>query len=339
MAALTEKYKPYLAYKHSGAEWPDEIPAHWETKRLKHVAALNPKASEVRNLAPDTEVSFVPMEAVGEYGGLDLSVTKELADVADGYTYFSGGDVLIAKITPCFENGKGSLAGDAGVAALGDAASDHAAGDRGAGQSIHRSRRGGARPSLYFLIGCATMKSTWLKFAIPFMPVLMSILLLAACASDEKVEVAEQTWECMANAGDPEIFETSMLMTFPTASNLEEAKEQFIYASSAASLEELKAGRDEACDGDAPEPTPTTTVPQQTEGPRPTVTAASGAAPTLEPTATPASRSTATYEPDRLVLVALYHATDGPNWANNENWLSGAPIGEWYASLLTRTDA
>ena len=174
------------------------------------------------------------------------------------------------------------------------------------------------------------MKSTWLKFAIPFMPVLMSILLLAACASDEKVGVAEQTWECMSNAGDPEIFETSMLMTFPTASNLEEAKEQFIYASSAASLEELKAGRDEACGGDAPEPTPTTTVPQQTEGPRPTVTAASVAAPTLEPTATPASRSTASYEPDRLVLVALYHATDGPNWENNENWLSGAPIGEWY---------
>ena len=122
MASLSGKYKPYPTYKHSGAEWPDEIPAHWETKRLKYVAALNPKASEVRNLAPDTEVSFVPMEAVGEYGGLDLSVTKELADIADGYTYFSDGDVLIAKITPCFENGKGSLAGDAGVAALGDAA-------------------------------------------------------------------------------------------------------------------------------------------------------------------------------------------------------------------------
>ena len=50
------------------------------------------------------------MEAVGEYGGLDLSLTKELSGVADGYTYFSNGDVLVAKITPCFENGKGSLA-------------------------------------------------------------------------------------------------------------------------------------------------------------------------------------------------------------------------------------
>ena len=33
---------------------------------------------------------------------------------------------------------------------------------------------------------------------------------------------------------------------------------------------------------------------------------------------------------DRAALVALYEATDGPNWVNNENWLTGAPLGEWY---------
>ncbi len=104
--------KSYPAYKPSGVEWLGNIPAHWELKRLKYAADLNPKASEVRKLPPDTEVSFVPMEAVGEYGGLDLSLTKELSDVADGYTYFSNGDVLVAKITPCFENGKGSPASE-----------------------------------------------------------------------------------------------------------------------------------------------------------------------------------------------------------------------------------
>ena len=110
MTDLAKKYKPYPAYRPLGAEWLGEIPAHWEIKRIKYVAALNPKASEVRNLAPDTEVSFVPMEAVGEHGGLDLSLTKELSDIGDGFTYFGEGDVLVAKITPCFENGKGSLA-------------------------------------------------------------------------------------------------------------------------------------------------------------------------------------------------------------------------------------
>ncbi|MCY3692047.1 MAG: restriction endonuclease subunit S [Chloroflexota bacterium] len=112
MAMLTAKYQPYPSYKPSGIEWLGEIPAHWEIKRLKYAADLNPKASEARGLAPDTEVSFVPMEAVGEYGGLDLSLTKEISDVGDGYTYFSDGDVVVAKITPCFENGKGSLAGE-----------------------------------------------------------------------------------------------------------------------------------------------------------------------------------------------------------------------------------
>ena len=34
--------------------------------------------------------------------------------------------------------------------------------------------------------------------------------------------------------------------------------------------------------------------------------------------------------PDRAALEALYNATDGPNWVNNENWLTDAPLGEWY---------
>ena len=33
---------------------------------------------------------------------------------------------------------------------------------------------------------------------------------------------------------------------------------------------------------------------------------------------------------DRAVLVAFYNATDGANWTNKENWLSAAPVGEWY---------
>ena len=34
--------------------------------------------------------------------------------------------------------------------------------------------------------------------------------------------------------------------------------------------------------------------------------------------------------PDRAVLVALYNATNGPNWLNNENWLTEAPLRNWY---------
>ena len=33
---------------------------------------------------------------------------------------------------------------------------------------------------------------------------------------------------------------------------------------------------------------------------------------------------------ERATLIALYRATDGPNWAQNTNWLSDAPVGEWH---------
>ena len=36
------------------------------------------------------------------------------------------------------------------------------------------------------------------------------------------------------------------------------------------------------------------------------------------------------FNPDRATLVALYEATDGPNWVDSENWLTDAPLGDWY---------
>ena len=37
---------------------------------------------------------------------------------------------------------------------------------------------------------------------------------------------------------------------------------------------------------------------------------------------------------DRTALVALYEATDGPNWIDNTNWLSNAPLAEWYGIVV-----
>jgi type I restriction enzyme, S subunit len=85
-------------------------PSAWRRKPLRYLCRMNPTKSEVSRLAGDTEVSFVPMEAVREFGGLDLSQTRPIETVLQGYSYFRNGDVVIAKITPCFENGKGSIA-------------------------------------------------------------------------------------------------------------------------------------------------------------------------------------------------------------------------------------
>ena len=108
--ALQRRYRPYPAYKDSGVEWMGKIPEHWQVKRLRFSVSMNPVASEVRCLATDTEVTFIPMEAIGEMGGLDLSQSKLLVEIGPGYTYFRDGDVVVAKFTPYFENGKGALA-------------------------------------------------------------------------------------------------------------------------------------------------------------------------------------------------------------------------------------
>lgn len=91
-------------------EWLGKAPRRWRTSRLRFLVKVNPSRSELSCVSRDTEVSFVPMEAVGEYGGLQLDQTKPLDEVSVGYTYFREDDVVVAKITPCFENGKGSMA-------------------------------------------------------------------------------------------------------------------------------------------------------------------------------------------------------------------------------------
>ncbi|MER8899102.1 hypothetical protein NKI35_25645, partial [Mesorhizobium sp. M0676] len=83
--------------------------AVWEDMRLRFVLRLNPSKAELGGLSEDEEVSFLPMEAIGEDGSVRLEATRRLGDVQSGYSYFRDGDVVVAKITPCFENGKGAL--------------------------------------------------------------------------------------------------------------------------------------------------------------------------------------------------------------------------------------
>lgn len=99
-------YPAYTATDPNGASFP----APWPVQRLRFHIQSNPVRSEVAHLAPETLVTFVPMEAVHEWGGMDTSAEREVGDVSNGYTYFANGDVVIAKITPCFENGKGAIA-------------------------------------------------------------------------------------------------------------------------------------------------------------------------------------------------------------------------------------
>ncbi len=104
------KYQPYPDYKDSGVEWLGDIPEHWVVNRIKNITDINPPKSEVRSLPSGMYVTFLPMEAIGEKGELDISRSKQLGEVLTGYTYVTEGDVMLAKITPCFENGKAAIA-------------------------------------------------------------------------------------------------------------------------------------------------------------------------------------------------------------------------------------
>lgn len=107
--AVTKGLDPSVAMKDSGVAWLGEIPAHWVPKRMRFCMKTNPSKGEIK-LNDDELVSFIPMEAVGEFGGLNLDAEKELREIGGGYTYFADHDVVVAKITPCFENGKGAIA-------------------------------------------------------------------------------------------------------------------------------------------------------------------------------------------------------------------------------------
>ena len=83
----------------------------WPLVKISDVCEINPRKSEINDLPPDTMVSFVPMAVVNEHQKQFIPTEeKPLSDVYTGYTYFRNGDVLLAKVTPCFENGKSGIA-------------------------------------------------------------------------------------------------------------------------------------------------------------------------------------------------------------------------------------
>ncbi|MFZ3384148.1 MAG: restriction endonuclease subunit S [Candidatus Methanoperedens sp.] len=84
----------------------------WEEKKLVDICEIKPPKSEARNKLKETDVvSFVPMEDLGINQKIIIpEKERTLKEVEGSYTYFANDDVLLAKITPCFENGKLSIA-------------------------------------------------------------------------------------------------------------------------------------------------------------------------------------------------------------------------------------
>ena len=115
-----KNYKRMLELESESIVPPNGImlPENWRWSRLLDVGEINP-----RNVAPDDQLAaFVPMSGVPQiHRAAILAETRPWVEIKKGFTHFANGDVVLAKITPCFENGKAAavdgLPGDAGIGA------------------------------------------------------------------------------------------------------------------------------------------------------------------------------------------------------------------------------
>jgi len=104
--AVTKGLNPNVEMKPSGIEWIGDVPKHWEVMPLKHLAVLYPKSVCSNN--KENIVSYAPMENVRNDKLTEDE--KKITELTSGLNTFYEGDILMAKVTPCFENGNIAIA-------------------------------------------------------------------------------------------------------------------------------------------------------------------------------------------------------------------------------------
>lgn len=86
---------------------PFSIPPKWKWKKLSDIGSFNPNIS----LSDEKEATFLPMSAIsaGYENKVDLSQKRLWKNIKSGYSKFANGDIILAKITPCFQNLKSAI--------------------------------------------------------------------------------------------------------------------------------------------------------------------------------------------------------------------------------------
>lgn len=132
----------------------DTIPENWGYSPIKHVAIFQPTC-DTSSLGEDTEITYTPMDCIKN--GYYIPNTAKYGAVAASLTPYEEGDIVMAKVTPCFENGN--------IAIM-----ENLSAGFGMGSSelfVYRSTRVNKRFLLYWLqnnkfkdAACATMTGT-----------------------------------------------------------------------------------------------------------------------------------------------------------------------------------
>ena len=89
----------------------ESVFGQYPEKKLSELAFINPSKTEIKTVDENTLVSFVEMASVSDKGFIATKIDRPLKDLKkSSYTYFAENDIIIAKITPCMENGKCAIA-------------------------------------------------------------------------------------------------------------------------------------------------------------------------------------------------------------------------------------
>ncbi len=88
--------------KETGLTWLKEIPEEWQISKIKYVATLSPNCDH-SELTPDSVITYTPMEYIKN--GAFINNTEMYGNVPASLTPYQEGDIAMAKVTPCFENG------------------------------------------------------------------------------------------------------------------------------------------------------------------------------------------------------------------------------------------
>lgn len=87
------------------------LPEGWTLITLGDACEINPPKAPKDSLPAEAPVTFVPMPAVdADEGAITKPQSKRYSEVRKGFTSFRENDVIMAKITPCMENGKAAIA-------------------------------------------------------------------------------------------------------------------------------------------------------------------------------------------------------------------------------------
>lgn len=108
-SAILQGIDSNVVMKKTDVYYLPKIPATWKVIKIKRICKVGASISnQLKKHTDQDKVVFLPMENISENGKIDCSIKQPIAKVRTGFSSFAKNDVIVAKITPCFENGKGA---------------------------------------------------------------------------------------------------------------------------------------------------------------------------------------------------------------------------------------